>query len=202
MPDLNFSISQIAILVIVFGAGMIDIRTTKIYNVITFPAAAIGIIVNAMMGGWQAALMAVAGWFLAVLIMVFPDRKRKMAFGDAKLMAAVGAFLGPGGVLLAFFYFSLCYGLIAFYKFVRAFPWMQFFKLFKLLGPNVGVAHESMDTEGLSKTMKASIPLGPAIAIGTLLAIVLQKQTLQFMGFHDTVLFGMPMILSNLTNLP
>lgn len=192
----SFTILQIALLVIVTVAGIIDWRTKKIFNVITFPAAALGIGLNAMTGGWQAALMAVAGWFLAAIIMVAPDhlimKKPKMYFGDAKLMAAIGAFLGPGGMLISYFYFSLIYGVVALTRISISFPWKQFSDALKL-----GLSPEAaLDDSKLTKTRKSKIALGPYIALGTFLAIVLQQQTLAMLGFQDTNLFGLPMILS------
>lgn len=197
-----FTINHIAILIIVTVSAFIDWRTTKIFNVITFPAALFGIIINYMTGGWEAALMAVAGWVIGVFVMVFPKPQKKIAFGDAKLMAAIGAFLGPGGVLLAFLYFSLIYGVIACYRIGKVTPWKQFFNLFKVLGPqNVGMAKDSMDMGDVMEMAKSKIALGPAIALGTLLSIVLQKQTLAFMGFSGTEVYGYPMILPALMSM-
>jgi prepilin peptidase CpaA len=197
----NFSYAQIALLVIVTVAGIIDWRTKKIYNVITFPAAALGILMNFLTGGWQAALVAVAGWIFAVALMIIPDhilmKKPKMYFGDAKLMAAIGAFVGPGGVLLTFLFFSIIYGLVAIGKTVRVFPWQ---KLIMAMRTGV-VADDFLQDEKLQTELKSKIPLGPSIALGTFLAIVLQKPTLDLLGFHDTHLFGVPMILSIVASL-
>lgn len=192
----TFTITQIALLVIVTVAGIIDWRTKKIFNVITFPAAALGIVLSFMNYGWQGALAAVAGWILAVAIMVLPDtvimKKQKMWFGDAKLMAAIGTFVGPGGMLLTFLYFSLIYGMIAVVKTVAVFPWQKL-----SMAMNTGVVTDDfLQDEKLQSALKSKIPLGPSIALGTFLAIVLQKPTLDLLGFHDTTLFGVPMILS------
>jgi len=192
----TFSIAQIALLVIVTVAGIIDWKTKKIFNVITFPAAALGIVLNFMSGGWQAALVAVAGWIIAVAIMIVPDhilmKKPKMYFGDAKLMAAIGAFVGPGGVLLTFLFFSIIYGLVAVAKTASVFPWQKMSMAMK-----TGVVTDDfLQDEKLQSALKSKIPLGPSIAVGTFLAIVLQKPTLDLLGFHDTTLFGWPMILS------
>jgi prepilin peptidase CpaA len=192
----TFSIAQIALLVIVTVAGIIDWKTKKIFNVITFPAAALGIVLNFMSGGWQAALVAVAGWIVAVAIMIVPDhilmKKPKMYFGDAKLMAAIGAFVGPGGVLLTFLFFSIIYGLVAVTKTASVFPWQKMSMAMK-----TGVVTDDfLQDEKLQSALKSKIPLGPSIAVGTFLAIVLQKPTLDLLGFHDTTMFGLPMILS------
>ena len=58
-------------------------------------------------------MFALAGWFLATFIMVLPNPGKKIAFGDVKMMGAVGACLGWVKMLICFFYFSIIYGLIA-----------------------------------------------------------------------------------------
>lgn len=192
----SFTYAQLALLVIVSVAAVIDWRTRKIYNVITFPSAILGIAIHAVSGGWQLALVAVAGWILACAIMIIPDnvlmKRQKMNFGDAKLMAAIGTFVGPGGVLLTFLYFSIIYGLVAVLKTAAVFPWQKFSMAMK-----TGVVTDDIiQDEKLQHELKGKIPLGPAIALGTFLAIVLQKPTLDLLGFHSTELFGVPMILS------
>ncbi len=156
----------------------------KIYNVITFPAGAIGIISNTITYGWKGALWAVAGYILGALIMIFPHPKNKMWWGDAKLMAAIGSFIGPIYVLVNFFYFCLSFGVISIVKMAFAVPWKEIFKFFRALGLHVGMAREALDMEEFTKTKKEPIAIGPAIAIGAYLTFFFGKATLEFMGFH------------------
>jgi prepilin signal peptidase PulO-like enzyme (type II secretory pathway) len=194
MPTLT--LTQIALLVIVTVAGIIDWKTKKIFNVVTFPAAVLGIGLNFMTGGWQAALMAVAGWLLACAIMIGPYhvimKRPKMYFGDAKLMAAIGAFQGPGGMLITYFFFSLLYGLITTIKVGPL--------LFKVLatGAKTPGANVEEDIIKYNQAKQSKIPLGPSIALGTYLSIFLREPTLNFFGFHDSTLGGMPMLLAML----
>ncbi len=194
MPTLT--LTQIALLVIVTVAGIIDWKTKKIFNVVTFPAAVLGVGLNFMTGGWQAALMAVAGWLLACAIMIVPDhvimKRPKMYFGDAKLMAAIGAFQGPGGMLITYFFFSLIYGLITTIKVGPL--------LFKVLaaGAKTPGANVEEDIIKYNQAKQSKIPLGPSIALGTYLSIFLREPTLNFFGFHDSTLGGMPMLLAML----
>ena len=63
-------ISHLLLLAIVAVCVVIDWRTTKIPNLITFPAALVGIVLNYMLTGWTGALHAVAAWFLGAVIIV------------------------------------------------------------------------------------------------------------------------------------
>ncbi|MBZ0185912.1 MAG: A24 family peptidase [Candidatus Obscuribacterales bacterium] len=182
MPSL--SLNEIAILVVVLVAAVIDLRTRKIYNVITFPAAALGVLSNFMLGGWQAALWAIAGWCVGACIMIFPHPKKKLGMGDAKLMAAIGAFLGLKGMLLCFFYFCIIYGMIAAIKMAMTIPWKQLATMFRFISSGAGAPKGGIDTEKVLKAMKEPIALAPAIAAGTVLGILLAKPTLNFMGFY------------------
>ncbi len=93
-------INHTLLLVIVIIAIIIDWRTTKIPNWLTFPAAACGIILNFLVEGWHGALMAAAGWLLAAVVSAVlgnlplgaASKGGGFGMGDVKLLAAVGAF--------------------------------------------------------------------------------------------------------------
>ena len=93
---------QVLLLMLIMVAVAIDWRTTKIPNLLTFPGALGGVILNYIAADWQGALMACAGWFIAALVTVFlgnlplgpGTRVSGIGMGDAKLLAMVGAFWG------------------------------------------------------------------------------------------------------------
>ncbi len=172
----------IAMLVVIVAAA-IDLKTKKIPNLLTFPAALVGIVLNFALFGWQAALFAVIGWFVGAAIMMLPDPKRKMGFGDAKLMAAIGAILQWKAVLIAWGFFALIYGAISTAMFLSAVPWNNVGAMTKTAMLGASPTIDAADAEKVKKVMETKIALGPVIAVGTLLAILFQKQTLQFLGF-------------------
>lgn len=190
MPSLT-TIAQILALIVVTVALVIDWRTTKIPNWLTFPSAFIGIVLNAINSGVDGALMAVAGWLVGAGITLFfiylpvgpKYEEDRIGMGDAKLMAAMGAILGWVPVLIAFFYFSLAWGLISMFQLARAIPWKQVGQAIFAVVLGGKLKPPKIDAEKLTEARKKRIPLGLAIAIGTLCAVLFEKQTLKFLGF-------------------
>lgn len=188
-------IRDVLCMIVVIIGTIIDFRTMKIPNKLTFPAAAVGIIFNAIYGytisgiagaGGQA-LDAIAGWFLgAVITVVFAmlpigGTGSKLGMGDAKLMAAAGAFLGWKLALMTFFYFCLSFGVISIIVLLKVVPWNSVWLLMMSIFMGQGSkAAPEIDGTKLNEARKKPIPAGVAIAMGALLAIVLEQQTIQY----------------------
>jgi prepilin peptidase CpaA len=90
-----------------------DLRTRKIPNVLTFSAAAGAVLFHLVSGGWSAAGWSLAGVFVGTLLFFPMFALRGMGAGDVKLLAAVGAWLGPGQVVVAAVATSIAGGVIA-----------------------------------------------------------------------------------------
>lgn len=187
------TISQALAIIVVFIALVIDWRTSKIPNLLTFPASAAGILLNYLDKGTDGALQAVTGWLVGAAITLFfiylpigpkYGEDGPMGMGDAKLMACMGAFLGTTTVLVAFFYFALCYGAISVFQLGRLIPWKQVFNAFAAVALGGKLVAPKVDAEKLTEVRKKRIPIGLAIALGTVIAMFFQKQTLSFLGFN------------------
>jgi prepilin peptidase CpaA len=104
--------SGLAILLIV--AGVTDALRGKIYNALTYPAVALGLIEHTLFGGLrgEGAHLGLSGSAVGLAVGFLPMLMLWLAGGvgdgDAKLMAGVGA-LGGWGIALA----TMFYGLIA-----------------------------------------------------------------------------------------
>lgn len=97
---------------VLIAAAVTDIRTARIYNAVTYPAIAIGLIGHTLMGGPRfgagefelgllGSLCGLAAGFLPLFVAWFAGG---IGGGDAKLMGAVGALAGWRFALAAMFY--------------------------------------------------------------------------------------------------
>jgi prepilin signal peptidase PulO-like enzyme (type II secretory pathway) len=186
----NFTLSEILCLIVVTVGVVIDFRTMKIPNWLTFPAAALGIGLNFVDGkGTDGATDSVLGWLVGAAITVIfsllpigsGKTKEKLGMGDAKLVAAVGAFLGWKAALMTFFYFSLSFGFISTFILLKTLPWKAFIYLFMSTFRGAKEAPQ-IDTSKYNEAKKKPIPAAFAVGIGTILTILLYQQTLVFFG--------------------
>lgn len=107
------TIPLIALAGILAVAVVNDLRSQRIPNRLTCPAMLAGLAWHAATGGLDGALFSLAGLGLGLGLMLVPYAVGVMGAGDAKLMAACGAWLGAAGVFQAFLLTSLAGGLYA-----------------------------------------------------------------------------------------
>jgi prepilin peptidase CpaA len=94
-------------------ACLTDLRSRRIPNVLTLSAAAAAVLFHLATGGWSAAAWSVAGLVLGALLFFPMFALRGMGAGDVKLLAAIGAWLGPGQVAAVALATSIAGGAIA-----------------------------------------------------------------------------------------
>lgn len=108
VPPLHAALA--AVLVV---AGAWDLATARLPNWLTMSAAVGALAWHASVAGFSGALFAASGWLVGVALLLLPWFLGGLGAGDAKLMGAVGAFLGPKGCLAAFLGTALVGGLAA-----------------------------------------------------------------------------------------
>lgn len=108
MTALNISVGIILAL-----ACVSDLRTRRIPNVLTISAAASALLFHLATAGWAAAGWSLAGLFVGGLLFFPVFALRGMGAGDVKLLAAIGAWVGPGQVAIVALATSIAGGVIA-----------------------------------------------------------------------------------------
>jgi prepilin peptidase CpaA len=104
-----FILVSLAILLTV--ALYTDIKYQRLPNYLTFSGMAVGIFYHVIFG--NGFLFSVKGLVLGTALLFIPYFLGGMGAGDAKLMGAVGAFLGAEGVFKAFILTALAGGIYA-----------------------------------------------------------------------------------------
>lgn len=83
-------------------AAFTDIRQFKVYNALTFPAIACGLLYHTFFSGWAGLATSTSGVFIALLIMLLPYLLGALGAGDVKFLMALGAWLGGAPLVPVF----------------------------------------------------------------------------------------------------
>ena len=110
IPD-YFSI--ILLLSILSISAIIDFRTQKIPNLITFPAIIIALLYHFLTNGIDGLIFSALGLAAGIGLLIIPYILGVSGAGDAKLMGAVGAIIGTKSVFIAFLFSALVGGIYA-----------------------------------------------------------------------------------------
>lgn len=153
----------------VIVAAVIDIFSHRIPNWLSLPFLLAGVLVSALGGGWHGAVSSIAGVGLAIAVLGVLCYLRGMGMGDLKLLAGVGAWVGPGQLVLAMVATGIVGGFLA----VGYAIWHR------SLGGSLDGVMELMQgfskrgfrphrTISLDNAVALKMPYAPAIAIGTI----------------------------------
>lgn len=93
--DLKSPLLVLAVILAII-AGITDWRSRRIPNWLTVPGLLLGIVANAMVGGWSGVKASLLGAGLGLLVLLPFVFVRSLGAGDWKLAGALGAFVGPG----------------------------------------------------------------------------------------------------------
>jgi prepilin peptidase CpaA len=102
--------------IVVLAIGLIavicDLRTRRIPNLLTFGATAAALLFGTIDGGGHGLLQSVAGWLLGAALFFPLFALGGMGAGDVKLLAALGAWLGPVEAVYLALFSSMAGGLV------------------------------------------------------------------------------------------
>jgi len=148
------------------AATIVDIRTRRIPNALTATMAGVGVGLAASGVSGVSLLASMAGFALGLALMMPGHALGATGAGDVKLMAAVGAMVGPGTVVTAFAFTAIAGGIMAIAIAVRRQRLRATLSgTGKLLAAPTGIKHQIG-----SATSSSRFAYGPAIAVGSVLA--------------------------------
>ena len=93
------NVFQIAAIVLAIVAAGWDLKSRRIPNVLTFGATLAAIVAHGYVEGLPGIGWSVAGWLVGVAFFFPLFALGGMGAGDVKLLAALGAWLGPGATV-------------------------------------------------------------------------------------------------------
>jgi prepilin peptidase CpaA len=106
-------ILPIGLAALVLVAAVSDVRSRTIPNWLTFGGVAAGLAANFLVHGWAGVKTGAIGLGVALLLFVPLFALRWLGGGDAKLMFAIGAFLGATGLITVFIIDAILGGIAA-----------------------------------------------------------------------------------------
>jgi prepilin peptidase CpaA len=162
-------------LIAVIIATVSDLRRRRIPNWLAVPFLLAGIIVSALTHGWRGLGQSLSGVLLAVFLLGGLYWLGGMGFGDVKLCAAIGAWIGAAQLLLALVMMGIAGG-------IMALVWAICGGFLKESLSGVGDLIFGLPKRGfrrhatlvLANPSARKMPYAPAIAIGTIFSFFSQ----------------------------
>ncbi len=163
-----FSVLQFLALVVMLSVAVVtDLRSRRIPNSVTVSGLAVGLLLASLQVG-GVPLAALAGAGLAFVLALPLVALGALGGGDVKLLTAVGAFVGPGGLLSVALYGALAGGALAIAGAIRRGALMPVLaNSLRLLVYLVTLGRHG-ERLGLDTPGAHAVPYGVAIAAGAL----------------------------------
>jgi prepilin peptidase CpaA len=150
-------------------ATAIDVRSRRIPNELTAAMAGVGLALAITGTGGTTVAGSFAGFVLGLLLMLPGHVLGATGAGDVKLMAAVGAIVGPALVVTAFLFTAIAGGVLAVVVAARRRRLTATLAQTGTLIAAPVAAPQQIRSAGTTHRFA----YGPAIAAGTLLAVIL-----------------------------
>lgn len=156
-------------------AVITDLRSHRIYNWLTFPAMAIGLLLHTFSAGLPGLLFALGGLGVACLALVL-FILGAMGAGDVKLLGAVGALMGAHFTLWTLLWTAILGGVLGVVYALRRGALKHTVHNAIVGGHVCAVLGTSENLRGMAQTSKAGrMPYAPAIALGVLSTVLLMN---------------------------
>jgi prepilin peptidase CpaA len=170
MTDIPSAVAWLVTIVLI-EAAIIDGRQLRVPNWLTFHFAAGGLAFAAWSGGWQGLLWSFAGAGVGLLTLMPLYAIGGMGAGDVKLMAGLGAWMGPVVTLGAFAATAITGGLISLAMVLVSGEPARHWAMFQMLGREILIVRDPSTLAVRAAERKPTMMLLPyavPIAIGSI----------------------------------
>jgi prepilin peptidase CpaA len=152
-------------------AAVTDLRTRRVPNWLVFPFLLMGIAVSVKTRGWAGLESSILGILAGAAALGLFYFLGGMGMGDVKLLASIGAWIGPHQILLAFVFMGLAGGVMALIWAIRGrFVQESLDGVADLI---FGFRKRGLRPHGtltLTNPNTRKMPYAPAIAVGVILS--------------------------------
>ncbi|UCD32919.1 MAG: prepilin peptidase, partial [Desulfobacterales bacterium] len=143
-------------------------------NLLTFPTMVLGVFYHTAGNGWEGMLFSFGGLALGIILFIIPYLMGGMGAGDAKLLGAIGAIVGPKGVLISSILIAIAGGVYALVVFLLNTHYLKsFLQRSVLTVKTFAFTRHLIPIPADESEKKPKLCYGVAIAIGTFCYILL-----------------------------
>ncbi len=167
---LVFAVKALLLSIVLSLALYYDLKERKIKNLLTFPAAVAGLIINYLDSGSGGLLFAFQGWVCPIVLLFIFYYIKVLGAGDIKLFAAIGAIMGWSFVFYSFIFSVYVGGMIALIILVKRKALQMRFRYFFNYLQAVWVA-KNLLLYSTKEDLSAKFSFATAIVPGTMLQL-------------------------------
>ena len=168
-------VSTVAVIAVVVAASVFDLGSRRIPNPLTLGAAVVAVVMQTLLNGWSGLLSSTSGWVVGLVLFIPLYALGGMGAGDVKLLAAIGAWLGPIGAAWTGLYGAVAGGAMALVvALARGYAWTALKNLGTIL--RVWSVAGVQPVEGLTLADKTSVRLPYALPLATGALVTLWMQ--------------------------
>ncbi|MGK0359046.1 MAG: prepilin peptidase CpaA [Bradymonadia bacterium] len=156
------------------GVGLIaaaiwDVRARRVPNALNFAIALTGLGAQGWHGGWHGLLQGGLGIAVGFALIVLPFALRLYRGGDAKLVIALGAWLGPASIAWAFGFGVVIGGLLGGLMLLRD----RETRARVSASVKAAIVTQTMPQVEPDRTARQHVPMAVAFGLGAVLALVI-----------------------------
>lgn len=168
-----FSIPLIFLAIALIVSSISDLRFRRIPNWLTYPVMITGIVYFTSLRGLDGLFFSLGGIGVGFVLMIGFYLLGGTGAGDVKLMAAVGGFLGPKGVFMAFLITSIVGGIYAVILLAVKGYLKQTIKRYWNILKTLILTRQFIYIPSSAKEKQLKLCYGLAISLGTIISLTL-----------------------------